>query len=189
MQIIAGRHKGALLEAPAGLNTRPTLQRIKENVFNLLTHGDYLPQNSWQGLKVLDVFAGSGQLGLEALSRGASKVCFIEHDASVRAVLRRNIEKLHAQGSTRVFSRPAQHADAMPPSAGGCFEVVFCDPPYAQNLILPTLNALHDGGWLSPNAIIYAESAANDPLLSDPAWQVRDSRSYGSVRCDFIAHH
>ena len=177
MRIIAGRFKGKTLDAPKGLNTRPTSDRVREALFNVLEHG--APQIAFEGGRVLDLFAGSGALGLEALSRGARYSLFIEDDASVRGVIRRNVEGLGLTGATKIWRRDATRLGP----AGNItpFDIVFCDPPYGKGLGTRALQSAADGGWLAPGAIAVLEERAGEP----PGWPQGlaeiDRRRYGDT--------
>ena len=177
MRIVAGRFKGKSLDAPKGLATRPTSDRVREALFNVLTHG--APQVDFEGLRVLDLFAGSGALGLEAVSRGARYCLFIEEDASARATIRRNVEGLGLTGVTKIWRRDATRlgpAGNLPP-----FGLVFCDPPYGQGLGALALQAAINGGWLAPGAVAVLEERAD----ARPDWPEMlgeiDRRRYGGT--------
>src|SRR5262249_12910865 len=148
VRIIGGRFRGRPLASPAGA-TRPTSDRVREAVFNILSHG--IPDLELEGARVLDLFAGSGALGLEALSRGARFCLFVENSADARARIRRNIDALGLTGSTKIFRRDATELG----SAGraGAFTLVFIDPPYAEPLGERALAAAAAGGWLAPGAL------------------------------------
>jgi 16S rRNA (guanine966-N2)-methyltransferase len=181
MRIVAGRLRGRALGAPAGALTRPTSDRLREAIFNVLAHGDY----PLAGTRVLDLFAGSGALGLEALSRGATFALFIEERAAARAAIRANIETLGLEGATKIFRRDATHLGAMPPRAGGPFELVFLDPPYGKGLVRPALEGLRKGGWLAAAALCVIEMGADEPLLLPDGFTEADSRRHGHTRVVF----
>lgn len=177
MRIVAGRFKGKTLDAPKGLNTRPTSDRVREALFNVLEHG--APQIVFDGRRVLDLFAGSGALGLEALSRGARYGLFIEDDASARGVIRRNVEALGLTGATKIWRRDATRLG--PAGNIAPFDLVFCDPPYGKGLGARALQSAADGGWLAPGAIAVLEERAGEP----PGWPQGlaeiDRRRYGDT--------
>ena len=125
MRIVAGRFKGKALDAPKGLGTRPTSDRVREALFNVLTHG--APEIEFEGVRVLDLFAGSGALGLEAVSRGAQYCLFIEEDAGARGTIRRTVERLGLTGITKIWRRDATRLG--PAGNWAPFGLVFCDPP------------------------------------------------------------
>ena len=143
MRIVAGKFRGASLEAPKGLATRPTSDRVRQALFNVLEHGP--ARFDFEGARVLDLFAGTGALALEALSRGARYAVFIEEDAAARGAIRRNVEALSLTGVTKIWRRDATKlgdAGALQP-----FDLIFCDPPYGKELGEQALASAVDGGW------------------------------------------
>lgn len=136
MRIVAGAYRGRAITAPEGQGTRPTSDRAREALFNVLVHAPWSP--GLQGLRVMDLFAGSGALGLEALSRGAAFCLFVETDAAARGAIRDNVEALGAKGElfrrTRVHRRDATDLGPRPSSDGAAFDLAFLDPPYAKGL-------------------------------------------------------
>src|SRR6056297_766854 len=160
MRIVAGQFKGRPIQAPKTDATRPTSDRARESLFNILAHADWAPD--LDGARVIDLFAGSGALGLEALSRGAQFCVFIETAHAARGAIRNNIEALGLFGVTRLQRRNATALGDLPAGLGGQFEIAFLDPPYNKDLVAPGLNALHLGGWLSEGALIIAETAAEE---------------------------
>lgn len=182
MRIIAGRFKGKTLDVPKGLNTRPTTDRVREALFNVLEHGT--PQVDYEGCRVLDLFAGSGALGLEALSRGARYSLFIEDDAGARGAIRRNVEALGLTGITKIWRRDATRLGAVGTIVP--FDLVFCDPPYGKRLGMQALASASEGGWLARGAIAVLEERAgqipDSPHISDePALEEIDRRRYGDT--------
>lgn len=178
MRIIGGSSRGLILaEVGAGdaaAHLRPTSDRVREAMFNLLINGAHaIPLD---GLRVLDLFAGTGALGLEALSRGASFVCFIDDGAPARALLRENIEKMRAMGRTKVFRRDATTLGA---NHGAGFGLVFLDPPYGKGLGQKALTSCMAGGWLAPGARIFWEE--NAPQLAPQDFTLVDQRRYGDT--------
>ena len=172
MRIIAGSRKGARLFAPKGLDTRPTGDRTREAVFNLVGPVD--------GARVLDLFAGSGAMGLEALSRGAASAVFVERDRAAAQTIERNLEKLDLTGAT-VLREDAVRVLAADRAAGRRYDLVLIDPPYRMLAgILSTL-ARHLPPVLEPDGLIVVESDAHDPEPELPL-AVRTSRRYGSAR-------
>lgn len=183
MRIIAGTHKGRALTAPPGAATRPTSDRARESVFNVLAHADWAPPIS--GARVMDLFAGSGALGLEAMSRGAAFCLFVETGAAARGAIRDNIEALGLFGSTRLHRRSATDLGDKPAGVGERFDLVFLDPPYQQDLIAPALAALIAGQWLQDGALAVAEMSSQErPHF--PGWDVLDERDYGAARVQFL---
>ncbi|MCU0815979.1 MAG: 16S rRNA (guanine(966)-N(2))-methyltransferase RsmD [Cypionkella sp.] len=178
MRIIGGRARGLHLapvgEGDAKAHLRPTSDRVREAIFNLLLNGGY--GNPVAGARVLDLFAGTGALGLEALSRGASRVAFVDDGATARALLRRNIELMRAMGETDVWRRDATR---MGPNRGPGYDLVFLDPPYGQALGEKAIASLLEGGWLAPSAlIVWEEGTAPTP---PPGFDQLDQRRYGET--------
>jgi 16S rRNA (guanine966-N2)-methyltransferase len=191
MRITGGAHRGRALAAPEGRVTRPTSDRVREAIFNILAHGlagasgAPLPQ----GARVLDLFAGSGALGLEALSRGAQRVLFIDNTAGARAAIRENIETLQAAGATKLYRRDAANPGPMEGNCGGPFDLVFMDPPYHSGLIAPALASLLEGGWLNTGAVLVIELAADETLPAHPGYSELDRRIYGDTMLVFLRWH
>lgn len=183
MRIIGGRSRGLHLaplgEGDAKAHLRPTSDRVREAIFNLLLNGGY--GNPVDGARVLDLFAGTGALGLEALSRGAARVAFVDDGATSRALLRRNIELMRAMGQTDVWRRDATR---MGPNRGPGYDLVFLDPPYGKGLGELALAGLTAGGWLAPGAMIVWEEGT-PPLPPAPYAQI-DQRIYGDTVVTFL---
>lgn len=178
MRIVGGRWRGLrLAEVGAGDATahlRPTSDRVREAVFNLLAHraeGDPVP-----GARVLDLFAGTGALGLEALSRGAVHVTFVDDGAAARALIRENVARCKAEGATKLWRRDATRLGE---SRGAPFDLVFLDPPYGRGLGERALQALRAGGWLAEGATLVWEEGAAGPLPE--GFALSDRRRYGST--------
>ncbi len=188
MRVIGGIYRGRALVAPAGGHTRPTSDRVREALFNILSHGisgngqPPLPQ----GARVLDLFAGSGALGFEALSRGAARVLFVDNATGARAAIRQNIETLQAAGVTKLYRRDATSLGPMESNCGGPFDLVFLDPPYHSGFIKPALNGLRDGGWLNPGAILVVEMAVDETLAEIAGYNEIDCRTYGDTKLVFV---
>ncbi len=184
MRIVAGTFRGTPIKTAPGRSTRPTSDRVREAIFNILAHGDF-GTFSLEGARVLDLFAGSGALGLESLSRGARYALFVEEAADARAAIRDNIEALKLTGATKIFRRDATSLGPCPPGSGGAFDLVFADPPYHKGLIERALVSARAGGWVSDSAVLVLESSTSDaPALATPV-QVRDARSYGETLVTF----
>ena len=178
MRIVAGKFRGASLVAPKGLATRPTSDRVRQALFNVLEHG--APAVELEGKRVLDLFAGSGALGLEALSRGAKFALFIEDDAGARAAIRRNVEALGLTGASKIWRRDATklgEAGTLAP-----FELVFCDPPYGQGLGERALVAAAEGGWIVPGGIAVLEEHADVEVAWPARFSEIDRRRYGDTQ-------
>lgn len=185
MRIIAGTHRGLkLAEVGAGdeaARLRPSSDRLREALFNMLTQGRL--GDRVRGARVLDLFAGTGALGLEALSRGAAQVTFVETGAPARALIRENVAKMRAMGATRLFRRDATD---LGPNRGAGFDLVFMDPPYGQRLGEAALASARAGGWLAPGALIVWEEAA--PQLSPEGFVPLDQRRYGAAHVTLLEH-
>jgi 16S rRNA (guanine966-N2)-methyltransferase len=179
MRIVAGEFRGRPLAAPEGAHTRPTSDRVREAVFNVLEHG--IAGFSFAGIRVLDLFAGTGALGLEALSRGAVFCLFVEEDAAARALIRRNIEMLGLTGATKVFRRDATN---LGPAAGtrGGFGLVFLDPPYEQGLAQRALVSAAQGGWLAPGAVAVVEDSRRAAVTLPQGFEALEQRTWGDTQ-------
>ena len=180
MRIVAGRFKGRALTPPRGSAVRPTSDRLRETIFNILVHGHDDPVT---GARVLDLFAGTGAMGLEALSRGAAFVQFVDHSAEGRALLRANIEALGVAGISKIFRRDATRLGPVRPQAP--FSLAFCDPPYGQGLAVPALAGALAGGWLAPGALIVVEEAASVELALPQGFEILDRRGQGDTQILF----
>lgn len=179
MRIIGGKYKGRRIAAPKGTVARPTTDRTRESLFNILGARDDL---DFDGARVIDLFAGSGALGLEALSRGAQWCLFVETDAGARGAIRDNIEALSLFGATRIHQRSAATLGDKPASAGAPFTLAFLDPPYGKDLAPPALATLRDGGWLAPGAVIVIEQGKDEPPAAAEGFAEDDRRIYGAAQ-------
>ncbi|MEL6360856.1 MAG: 16S rRNA (guanine(966)-N(2))-methyltransferase RsmD [Pseudomonadota bacterium] len=176
MRIISGRFSGRRLNAPKGTNTRPTTDRTREALFSILhSRGDV----EFQGARVLDLFAGSGALGLEALSRGADWCLFVETDAAARGAIRENVESLGLFGCTRIHRRSATSLGEKPAGVGPKFSIAFLDPPYRRDLVGPCLLTLHEGDWLVNGAIVIIEQGKDEVPAQICPFEELDRRSFG----------
>jgi 16S rRNA (guanine966-N2)-methyltransferase len=188
MRIVGGTYRGRALVAPLGETTRPTADRAREAVFNVLEHASWSP--GVQGRRAIDLFAGSGALGLEALSRGAAFCLFVETGAAARGAIRDNIEALGGKGElfgrTRIHRRDATDLGQRPGSDGPPFELAFLDPPYGQGLGERALECLHAGGWLAAEALAVLERGADEPAPAIPGFSLLDDRRYGAARVLFL---
>jgi 16S rRNA (guanine966-N2)-methyltransferase len=179
MRIIGGRHRGRRLFVPPGDAVRPTSDRAREALFDILSHGRLAAAGiPFAGAPVLDAFAGTGALGLEALSRGAAEAVFIERDRVALAALRRNIEALAEVERARIMPGDA----VRPPRADRRCAVAFLDPPYRSGLAAPALTALGAAGWLVDEAIAVAELAAREEFAPPAGFVLIDERVYGAAR-------
>jgi 16S rRNA (guanine966-N2)-methyltransferase len=178
MRIVAGKFRSQRIEAPKGLATRPTSDRVRQALFNVLEHG--APQCDFTGARVLDLFAGSGALGLEAMSRGARFCLFVEESAEARASIRRNVEALSLTGVTKIWRRDAARlgeAGTMQP-----FDLIFLDPPYGKGLGLRALQSAAAEGWIRDGAIAVLEERADAEVELPEAFQELDARNYGETK-------
>src|ERR1700751_5628833 len=154
MRVVGGRLKGRNIASPASRDIRPTADRLRESVFNILMHAY---ENPVQDARVLDLFAGTGALGIEAVSRVAAFALFVDNGAEARALLRNNVEALGLGGVTKVYRRDA--TDLGPAHPVEPFSLVFLVPPYGKGLAAPALNSLREGGWLTSDALLVVEEA------------------------------
>jgi 16S rRNA (guanine966-N2)-methyltransferase len=182
MRIVAGRFRGAALVGPKGQDIRPTGDRVRESLFNILAHG--IEGAEIEGARVLDLFAGTGALGLEALSRGAAYVHFVEDNADARGLIRRNIEALGATGATRIYRRDATKLG--PAGTLKPFGLVFADPPYGKGLGERALQSALAGGWLLPDAIAIVEERADAEFALPSGFALIDERTYGDTAIRFL---
>ncbi len=177
MRIVAGKFRGRALATPDHDGLRPTSDRVRESVFNILAHG--IPDFSLDGARVIDLFAGTGALGLEAISRGAAYCLFVEDSAEARALIRRNVEALGLTGETRIFRRDA--CDLGPASKNDGYSLAFLDPPYGKGLGEKALAGLAAGSWLAPGAICVLEERAAANVALPPHFTLLDTRTYGDT--------
>ena len=184
MRIVGGRHRGRRLLAPPGDTVRPTSDRAREALFNILSHGrlaaGVVP---FAGAAVLDAFAGTGALGLEALSRVAAEEVFIDRDPEAVAVLRRNVAALGESDSAEIVPGDATR----PIRAGLQCAVAFVDPPYRSGLAAAALEALDRAGWLAPDALAIIELGAREELPPPAGFALLDERVYGAARLVFLS--
>jgi 16S rRNA (guanine966-N2)-methyltransferase len=177
MRIIGGRFKGRVLQGPSDNEIRPTSDRLRETIFNILAHAYDDPVTD---AAVIDLYAGTGGMGIEALSRGARKALFVEAAAKARALIRANIDALGLGGVTQIFRRDARNLGQAP--RAGRFNLAFLDPPYGQHLGEETLVALREGGWLLPRALVILEEAADAELIGLEGYRVLETRVYGNTK-------
>jgi 16S rRNA (guanine966-N2)-methyltransferase len=181
MRVVGGKLKGRALAAPGSRAIRPTSDRLRETIFDILAsrHAERLA-----GARVVDLFAGSGALGVEAISRGAAFALFVDNGTEARALLRGNVETLALGGVTRIWRADATrlgHAPAGPP-----FDLAFLDPPYGQGLAPPTLASLVAGDWLGPSALVVVEESAKAEIAAPDGLQRLDERVYSETKLLFF---
>jgi len=190
MRIVAGAYRGRALAAPTGQTTRPTSDRARQAVFNVLEHAAW--SEGLHDRRVIDLFAGSGALGLEALSRGAAFCLFVESDAAARGAIRDNVEALGSRGElfgrTRIHRRDATDLGPKPAGDGDPFDLAFLDPPYGQGLGERALAQLAEGGWLAEGALAVLERGADEAEPLTPNFYALDARSYGAARVFFLRY-
>ena len=182
MRIIAGRWRGRSLRAPLGTGTRPTADRVRQALFDMLTHAPWGGRVMIEHSVVLDVFAGTGALGLEALSRGAGRATFIERDARALACLRANIAACRASDMCVVLA-----VDALAPPRGQPASLVFLDPPYGQNLVERAVAALAAAGWIGWGALLAAEFGRDEPVPAVDGLLLAE-RAHGAARIAVWRH-
>lgn len=170
--------RGRNLVEPPDNRVRPTSDKVRQAIFNILAH------NAWDfaldGAKVIDLYAGTGSLGIEALSRGAGFVLFVDDSAESRGLIRANVEALNLTGVTKIWRRDARDLGPMATGAGGPFDLAFLDAPYRKDLTAPALASLLGGGWLRPGALVIAETA-EDETLDASGFTPLDRRVYGET--------
>ncbi len=184
MRVVAGKHRGRRLATPAGLAVRPTGERVREALFDILAHNAYGPGDTAlpRGARIVDAFAGSGALGFEALSRGAAQVTFIENDAVAARGLRHNAAVLDEEDAVEVLSCDATRPGPAPAPCA----LAFLDPPYRSGLAAPALTALAHMRWLVPGGLAVVEIAATEPFAPPAGFTVIDDRRYGHTRIVFL---
>jgi 16S rRNA (guanine966-N2)-methyltransferase len=176
MRIVGGRLRGRSLAAPKSQAIRPTADRLRESLFNILAHGYGDPVN---GARVLDLFAGTGALGIEALSRGAAFTLFVDDGAEARALMRGNVETLGLGGVARIFRRDATKLGPVHPLEP--FTLAFADPPYGRGLAEQALVSARDGGWLTPDALVVVEEAADAGFAAPEGFTELERRRYDNT--------
>ncbi len=179
MRIIGGKFSGRQIIAPKGLVSRPTADRTREALFNILGARDDF---TFADARVIDLFAGSGGLGFEALSRGADWCLFVETDAAARGAIRDTIEALALFGNTRIHRRSATSLGPKPATTGAPFTLAFLDPPYRQGLCTPAMTELAAGGWLAPDALVIVEQAKDETPAEAAQYREVDRRHYGAAQ-------
>jgi 16S rRNA (guanine966-N2)-methyltransferase len=165
---------------------RPTSDKVRQAIFNILEHNDFGDGFALQDARIIDLFAGTGALALEALSRGARFALLIDDDAGSRALLRRNVEALGLTGATKIWRRDATK---LGPRAGDAFDLAFLDPPYRRGLVGPALATLREGLWLRSGALVVVETAEDEELPPLEGFEPLDERIYGETRVLFLGAH
>jgi 16S rRNA (guanine966-N2)-methyltransferase len=181
MRIVGGRLGGRVLAAPKSQSVRPTADRLRESLFNVLAHRYDDPVS---GARVIDLFAGTGALGLEAMSRGAAFALFVDDGTEARALIRQNVEALGLGGTTRIFRRDATRLGPVHPVAP--FSLAFLDPPYRQGLAEMSLASLRDGHWLTQAALVIVEEAADAGFAAPKGYAEIDRRRHDDTELIFL---
>jgi 16S rRNA (guanine966-N2)-methyltransferase len=184
MRIVAGTFRGRPLVAPKGHSVRPTADRARQAMFNILEHAAWSP--SLQDARVTDVFAGSGSLGLEAISRGAAFCRFVEMDETALGAIRANVASLGAGDRVAIDRRDAARLSARPPGGQPPFDIAFLDPPYGKGLGEAALAALAYGGWLTEGAIVVLERGWRETADTPECYEFLDERLWGAARVSFL---
>ncbi|HZB91163.1 MAG TPA: 16S rRNA (guanine(966)-N(2))-methyltransferase RsmD [Stellaceae bacterium] len=182
MRIIAGKHRGRALAAPEGSAVRPTSDRAREALFDILAHGRFADRPVFEEARVLDAFAGTGAFGLEALSRGAAHASFIEKDRAALKALSANIKALGEERHAAVLPGDALH----PPRPAAAASLAFLDPPYGEDVAAAALTALAEAGWLAPDALAVVEVAAKREVTAPPGFTLLEERRYGAAKLAFL---
>jgi 16S rRNA (guanine966-N2)-methyltransferase len=184
MRIIAGKHKGRRIDLVKDTKDaiRPTSEFAREAIFNILSHGKMAAQHSFIGKNVLDVFCGTGALGLEALSRGAASVTFIDSSREAIASARHNAGRMNEMGSVEFIQTNAAKLGR----AQKNYSLIFIDPPYFEKLLPPTLLALHEGGWVAPDALLVIEHDIKEVMELPAVFAVVDQRRYGRAMIEVL---
>jgi 16S rRNA (guanine966-N2)-methyltransferase len=185
MRIVGGQFRGKTLESPAGLSTRPTSDRARQAMFNILEHARWRPFILPENAAVLDVFAGTGALGLESLSRGAAEAVFVENAPEALKTLRRNIDSMQLGGRAQVLRADVGRPPARPAGTAPR-TLVFLDPPYGKNLGHAALSALAAQGWLAAEAVCVMEMSHKQPEPLPEGFTLADTRRYGIAEVRFL---
>ncbi len=181
MRVTGGSFGGRTLKSPASQKIRPTSDKLRQAVFNILAHGYGDPASD---ARVLDLFAGTGALGIEALSRGAAFALFVEEAAEARALIRANVEALSLTGVTKIFRRDATGLG--PRGAFEPFSLVFCDPPYGKGFAEKAFASAREGGWLADDALLVVEEAVAAKFTAPEGFEVLERREYDDTEIVFL---
>jgi 16S rRNA (guanine966-N2)-methyltransferase len=181
VRVVGGRLRGRNIASPSSRDIRPTQDRLRESLFNILVHAYDDPI---EGARVLDLFAGTGALGIEAVSRGAAFTVFVDNGAEARALLRNNVEALGLGGVTKVYRRDATNLGPAHPIEP--FSLVFCDPPYGNGLAEKALTSLRDGGWLRQGALLVVEESKSAAFKAPDGFDELERRAYDDTEFVFL---
>ena len=183
MRIVSGSLRGRNIATPAGRNTRPTSDQTRESIFNILAHAAWAPP--LEGAIVADIFAGSGALGLEAVSRGAEFCLFVETEPKARGAIRENVEKMNLFGCTRLHRHDATKLKVAPGNLRGAFTHIFMDPPYNKGLWRPVLSRLKQQGLIAENGVIILEESV-EAEINTSGFEVLADKPWGATRVLFL---
>jgi 16S rRNA (guanine966-N2)-methyltransferase len=184
MRVVGGRLRSRPIAGPKSHGIRPTADRLRESLFNILTHGYGDPVTD---ARVLDLFAGTGALGIEAISRGAAYVLFVDDAAEARALLRDNTQTLGLAGVSRIFRRDATRLGPAHPVEP--FTLAFLDPPYGKGLAEQALASVRDGGWLLPGSMAVVEEAKDAAFKPPDGYEELERRTYDDTEFVFLKYH
>jgi 16S rRNA (guanine966-N2)-methyltransferase len=184
IKIVGGKHRGRALATPEGLETRPTSSRARESLFNILAHARWRADGTSPLIeaRVLDAFAGSGALGIEALSRGAAHATFLDNDAAAIMAIGENLRKLDETGAAKVLRADAMRPPPLRDPGREACDLLFLDPPYRSGNASPALTALAEAGWMRPGAVAVVEVASTEDLMPPPGFEAIDERRYGAAK-------
>ena len=183
MRIVAGTLKGRAIQAPAGQDVRPTSDRARQAIFNILEHAPW--SEGIEARRVIDIFAGSGALGLEALSRGASRCLFVDSSEASLAAIRANVAAFGIGEITRLLRQDATRLGRRH-EGRPAFDIAFLDPPYGKDLPGPVLATLRTEGWLAPDAVVVLERGSGEAPIETPGYELLDRRRYGAAEVLFL---
>jgi 16S rRNA (guanine966-N2)-methyltransferase len=181
MRVVGGRLRGRNIASPTSRDIRPTQDRLRESLFNILMHAY---DNPIDGARVLDLFAGTGALGIEAISRGAAFTLFVDNGAEARALLRNNVEALGLGGVSKVYRRDA--TDLGPAHPVQPFALAFLDPPYGRGFAEKSLASLRDGGWLTKSALVVVEESKSSAVAAPSGYDELERRAYDDTEFVFL---
>ena len=184
MRIIAGKHRGRAIRVPRSEGLRPTADRVRESLFNILAHG--IDWAGMEGARVIDAFAGTGAYGLEALSRGAAHVTFLDVDSTALLAIRRNAAAIGEARNITLIKLDVSRLPPPPGAAAAPCDLALLDSPYGSGLAQPALHGLATRRWIGPGAVAVVEVAAREPLAPPPEFRIADERVYGAARLVFL---
>lgn len=178
MYIVAGKHKGRRIESPQGREIRPTAARTREAIFNILAHGRFAGEEPLLHGRIADIFCGSGAMGLEALSRGARNITFVDKSRDALEAAEYNSKQFGEMANIRLIRADSSQL----PPAPHPHEIIFIDPPYRSGLAVGALNTVRTGGWLAQNGVVVLEQAWKEPVVIPPGYAQIDERKYSNTR-------